>query len=67
MVVRSANFEDMAPAAHIMVTSFRAAFAAFVSPIKTQNFAAKILNISEKLIPLISNPIITSGIIIESK
>ena len=32
MVVRSANFEDMALAAHIMVTSFRTAFAAFVSP-----------------------------------
>ena len=31
MVVRSAKFEDMALAAHIMVTSFRTAFAEFVS------------------------------------
>ena len=32
MVVSSANFEDMALAARIMVTSFRTAFAEFVSP-----------------------------------
>ena len=32
MIVRNAKFEDMALAAEIMVTSFRAAFADFVSP-----------------------------------
>ena len=32
MTVRNATFEDMALAANIMVTSFRTAFAAFVSP-----------------------------------
>lgn len=32
MTVRNATFEDMALAAEIMVTSFRTAFAAFVSP-----------------------------------
>ena len=32
MTVRNATFEDMALAADIMVTSFRTAFAAFVSP-----------------------------------
>lgn len=32
MIVRTANFEDMALAARIMVTSFRSAFAEFVSP-----------------------------------
>ena len=32
MTVRSATFEDMALAAGIMVTSFRTAFADFVSP-----------------------------------
>ena len=32
MTVRNATFEDMALAARIMVTSFRTAFAAFVSP-----------------------------------
>ena len=32
MTVRNATFEDMALAAGIMVTSFRTAFAAFVSP-----------------------------------
>ena len=32
MIVRNAVFEDMALAADIMVTSFRTAFAAFVSP-----------------------------------
>ena len=32
MTVRNATFEDMALAAGIMVTSFRTAFEAFVSP-----------------------------------
>ena len=32
MAVRTATFEDMALASEIMVTSFRTAFAAFVSP-----------------------------------
>ena len=32
MTVRNANYEDMAQAAHIMVTSFRTAFADFVKP-----------------------------------
>ena len=32
MAVRNATFEDMALAADIMVTSFRTAFADFVSP-----------------------------------
>lgn len=32
MTVRNATFEDMAPAADIMVTSFRTAFASFVTP-----------------------------------
>ena len=32
MTVREANFEDMALASAIMVTSFRSAFAAFISP-----------------------------------
>lgn len=32
MTARNASFEDIALAAEIMVTSFRTAFAAFVSP-----------------------------------
>ena len=39
MIVRNAVFEDMALAADIMVTSFRTAFAAFVSP-KTMDACA---------------------------